>query len=369
MKTDILLYAMSDVSRDARTLNLARAIAATGLSVVVAASCSQEWSCAGILLQKWEDPGGSAFRRWLSFGRWASSLSVQPRVVAAMDFFALLPAIRNASRAGVKLVYDMREFYFALGPLEGRGLRQWLISMAERWWLRRVSRIMVAGRLDARVVQKRYKLTNAPFVLTNTPPYREAIASQYLRERYSIQSSDIIVIYQGIVLHGRGLVPFINAMSQMPDVHLCIVGDGPALAEIRGHAESASVANRIHFHPAVPYDVLHEITCSADVGLCLIEPISLSYEYALPNKFFEYMMARIPSVVSDLPALHDQILQTPVGMLVERSLKPDDICAALDRLRNPSTRAAMQQACGAIRDLCYERQAVRAVDIFRDLLI
>lgn len=369
MKTDVLLFAMSDVSRDARTLNMARAIAATGLSVVVAASCSQEWSNAGISLQKWEDPGGSAFRRWLSFRRWTSSLSIQPRVVAAMDFFALSSAVRNARRAGVKLVYDMREFYFALGPLEGRGLHQWLISMAERWWLRRVSRIIVAGRLDSRVVQKRYKLTDAPFIITNTPPYREAVASQYLRELYSIQSLDIIVIYQGVVHHGRGLVPFINAMSLMPDVHLCIVGDGPALEDIRRYAESDLVVNRIHFHPAVAYDMLHEITCSADVGLCLIEPISLSYEYALPNKFFEYMMARIPSVVSDLTALHDQILQTPVGMLVERSLKPDDICAALDQLRNPSTREAMQQACGAIRDLCYERQAVRAVDVFRSLLI
>ncbi|MBI2794342.1 MAG: glycosyltransferase [Ignavibacteria bacterium] len=368
MKADVLLFAMSDVSRDARTLNLARAIAATGLSVAVAASCSLDWSDAGITMLKWDDPGGSALSRWLSFRQWAASLSIQPRVVAAMDFFALASAVRSAKRANVKLIYDMREFYFALGPLEGKGLRQRLISIAERWWLRSVSRIIVAGRLDARIVQKRFRLSDTPYILTNTPPYREAVVSDKLRKLFSIQSSDIIVIYQGVVHPGRGLVPFINAMALMPDVHLCIVGDGPALSEIRTYAESDLVANRVHFHPSVPYDLLHPITCSADIGLCLIEPVSLSYEYALPNKFFEYMMARIPSVVSDLPALHDQILQTPVGMLVERSLKPDDICAAIEQLRNTSTRQAMIQACGAIRDLCYERQAVYAVDVFRECM-
>jgi len=58
-------------------------------------------------------------------------------------------------------------------------------------------------------------------------------------------------------------------------------------------------------------------TAAADVGLSLIEDISLSYHYALPNKLFEYIMAEIPVIVSNLPQMVEIVMQYNVGEVVE----------------------------------------------------
>ncbi|MBU3699976.1 MAG: glycosyltransferase family 4 protein, partial [Candidatus Kapabacteria bacterium] len=372
--TDVLLVALADVSRDARTLNLARALSAEGLRVTIMAAAASEdhqppavEGGAGIDLIQWSDPGGRAARRWWSLRGYASRQSVRARLVVAMDLFALSAAAIIAQRSGARLVYDMRELYFALGPLEGKGLKQRLLEMHERSMLRRVHRVIVSGELDADLVQQRYGLTERPFVLLNTPPYRDVVASD-LRRRCGVSAGTPLAIYQGVVHHGRGLAPMFRAMALRPDLHLAIVGNGPAEADLRGSAKAAGVSDRVHWLGSVPYDQLHALTCGADVGLCLIEPLSLSYEVALPNKVFEYMMARIPVLASDLPALRSLVEQHPIGPLVDRALLPEDIDVALSQVFDPGLRAAMTDACEASRDLCYERQSQSSVQLIRDLL-
>ena len=93
----------------------------------------------------------------------------------------------------------------------------------------------------------------------------------------------------------------------------------------------------------------------------MIEPVSLSYEYALPNKLFEYMMARIPSIVTDLPALRAHIAAYPVGVLVNRALSVDAVVAAVASLRASDVRRGMIAACEQIHALSYEQQQRAAV--------
>jgi glycosyltransferase involved in cell wall biosynthesis len=368
MQADVVLIALADVSRDARTLNLGRALAHAGLKVAIVASAPVDWSDPAFTLLRWPDPGGSALRRWRHLLQFVRQSTITGRVIGAMDFFAVHAARHIARRTRANIIYDMREFYFALGPLEGRGLKQSVIAWLERRFLRTTPApsVIVTSSLDADIVADHYSLRERPHVLMNTPPYRDRVASTVLRDRFNIPSSDLVVLYQGAVLHGRGIAPFMRSMANMPDVHLCIVGDGPAQRDLADEAERLGITAGVHWYGSVPYDELHAVTCSADVGLCLIEPVSKSYEYALPNKLFEYMMARIPSLVSDLPALRRQLAEAPVGVLVEPSLSTQAIVEAMERLRVPATRQAFIDHCEGIRDLAYERQALRAVDLFRE---
>ncbi len=371
--TDVLLIALADVSRDARTLNLARVLSAAGLSVVVHAAdsrtdaASDAGSGAPLTVIPWSDPGGRAMRRWWSLRRSASRLQVRPRLVIGMDLFALAAARAVARRCNVRLLYDMRELYFALGPLGGRGLRQQILAWHERRMLAGVDRVVVSGELDADLVQQRFHLAQRPFVMLNTPPYRDVVTSD-LRRRCGIADDAPLAIYQGVVHHGRGLLPTFRAMQRMPELHLAVVGDGPAESALRQAAAELGVQQRVHWLGSVAYDRLHELTCGADVGLCLIEPLSLSYEYALPNKVFEYMMARIPALVSDLPALRELVTRHPFGVIVDRSLPADEIVAALRQALDVQPRAAMISACDGVRGLSYENQSRQAVALIRELL-
>jgi glycogen synthase len=370
---DVLLVALADVSRDARTLNFARALSAAGISVAIHAADSRPdaeritVSAAPLDVLPWSDPGGRAARRWWSLNASVRRLSVRPRVVAGMDLFALASARDIARRNAVPLIYDMRELYFALGPLGGKGLRQQLLSWHERRMLAEVDRVIVSGELDADLAQERFHLARRPFVLLNAPPYRDVVTSD-LRQRCGVVDDKPLAIYQGVVHHGRGLLPTFRAMQRMPELHLAVVGDGPAESELRQAAAELGVQQRVHWLGSVPYDRLHALTCGADVGVCLIEPLSLSYEYALPNKLFEYMMARIPSLVTDLPALRALLDQHPVGVMVDRRLRAADVAEAFQVALTQPRRQQMIDACAAITQLSYETQSHRAVELIRELL-
>ncbi|MBU3742549.1 MAG: glycosyltransferase family 4 protein [Candidatus Kapabacteria bacterium] len=360
---DIMLIALADVRRDARTLNAARALASAGYRVGILAAGSLRAE-AGITLYPWNDPGGRAWRRWQSLTRAAAALDVRPRVIGAMDFFAMQAALLLRRRCDARIVYDAREFYFALGPLQGRGWRQRVLSWLESRYVRRANVITVSGPLDADVLANRYRLRDRPAVILNAPPYADAVASTLLRERAGVPGNALVLLYQGVVHHGRGLMPLLDAMPLMSDVHLCVIGDGPALQELQHAAAARGLSDRVHWLGSMPYDDLHAWTCGADIGVTLIEDVSMSYAYALPNKFFEYMRARIPQIVSDLPALHDMIQRYPVGLLVESALRPAAIVDAVDRLRRSETRDAFAAQCDAIRDVCYERQASVLLDVY-----
>ncbi|MBU3679002.1 MAG: glycosyltransferase family 4 protein [Candidatus Kapabacteria bacterium] len=373
IEPDVLLVALSELSRDARTLNLARALASDGLRVAIhAADIGTDVTLKGagepLTVIPWNDPGGRAARRWWSLGRSARRLAVRPRLVIAMDLFALDAARAVARRCGAPLIYDMREFYFALGPLQGKGLRQRLLAWHERRLLGSVDRVIVSGPLDADVVNDRFHLPKPAVVVLNTPPYRDPVTSD-LRKRCGVPHDALLAIYQGVVHHGRGLAPMFSAMSLNPRVHLAIVGNGPAEADLRITANDLGIGNRVHWCESVPYDELHALTCGADVGVCLIEPLSMSYEYALPNKLFETMMARIPVLVTDLPALRRHIESHPVGLIVGRTLDAREIADALDAATTEPRRRQMIVACDDIRQLSYESQAAHVVALCREYLV
>ncbi len=356
---DVLLCALADLRFDARTRNLAHALAADGLIVGVIASGGST-AAPECTVISWSDPGGRAIRRWWSYSRHCAQTDVQARCVIAMDLFALAAASRIARRSSAPLIYDMREFYFALGPLEGKGMRQRILTAHERRHVRHVDDILVSGPLDAEVVRHTFKLAYDPFVLLNTPPYRDVVPSP-LRDRCGVEDDVCLALYQGVVHHGRGIAPILRAMPAMPDVHVAVTGDGPARVELQELAASLGVATRVSWLGAVPYEHLHAFTCGADIGLCLIEPVSMSYEYALPNKLFEYMMARVPTIVTNLPALRAHIDTYPVGECVPRRLAPEDIMQAVAHLRRPDVHQQMVGACEAVRDLSYEHQQRSAV--------
>lgn len=367
MNLHVVICIVGDVSRDSRSLLLARTLDSAGFTVSVAAACTAGEPGGDVTLYTWNDRGGRAAVRALRYGAWLRKQNIPtPRLIIAGDYFALSSAVSLARRTGARLLYDMREFNFALGPLAQRPLRQKFIEWSERRLLRHVDLITVSGPLDAKVVEERFH--RKAEVILNVPPYQPAQRTTRLRDTFTIPSDDTIVLYQGVVHHGRGLEPFLRAMPFLPNVHLCVLGDGPAKRALQEVSRECGVQDRTHWHASVPYDELHSWTCSADLGLCLIEPISMSYEYALPNKLFEYMMAGIPSIVTDLPALHEMIMREPVGMLVNRTLSATDIVDAMTRIRQPITYEALQQRCVATKTYSYEGQSQHVLRVVSSVM-
>ena len=106
-------------------------------------------------------------------------------------------------------------------------------------------------------------------------------------------------------------------------------------------------------------------TAAADVGLSLIENISLSYYYALPNKLFEYIMAEVPVVVSNLPQMAEVVKEYKIGDVVELEEKGSLVNCLKNLLTDNKKLFAYKQNCfEASKRLNWEKEFEEIKHIF-----
>ena len=214
-----------------------------------------------------------------------------------------------------KIYYDCRELYPFLAGLRNKKIVQMFIRVIERIFIKRVDMVITTGPMDAQFIQHYYKITN-PIVLRNLPKHKQDIIPVDLREILSIPQDNKILLYQGVIFEGRGISKTIEALPGLDRVHFVLLGSGNKRKEYEQLAARLNVSNRVHFMGTVSQSELINYTTSADFGMSLIENISLSYYYALPNKMFEYIAAGVPVISSALPQMKDIIDTYKVGWVI-----------------------------------------------------
>lgn len=354
----VAVLAFADARKDARTLNVCRTLATEcelALWNTTPGQCT-EWQWFAVEVP----PHGRMHIRWLRFvvmlcwraQRWRAD------VLWAGDVYCLLPAVVLRWRWNARVVYDAREIYSSLGSLAERRVAQTLLAWYERLLVRWVDRVVTSGQRDAEELARLLPLRAVPEVVLNVPFYAEPTRTNRLRERCCIEHDALVVLYQGAVQRGRGLLRAVEAIALLKTAHLCILGDGDFAGAVEHHARACGVAAQVHLLGSVPYDELLDWTASADVGWCWIEPISHSYELALPNKLFEYAMARVPVLASDLPAIRSVLEEFPFGVCYAPTADAAELAAAITHLHTHA-EVYRYHAERAAREYCYERQQPR----------
>jgi glycosyltransferase involved in cell wall biosynthesis len=98
---------------------------------------------------------------------------------------------------------------------------------------------------------------------------------------------------------------------------------------------------RVKFTGTISQNELLSYTASADIGCVLIENISRSYYYALPNKLFEYIAVGVPVLASKLPQMVQIIDEYGVGKYVDPENR-QEIIDVIKLLRDPELRKVIK---------------------------
>lgn len=156
---------------------------------------------------------------------------------------------------------------------------------------------------------------NSPLVSADI---NECERSNYFREKFKIPPNEKIFLYIGIVGPGRGIELLLDAFASSElNSHVVFLGYG----EYEELIKSYSLKNiNIHYHCPVPHAQVVSIAKSADYGLCLIENISLSDYYCLPNKLFEYCFSGIPVLASNFPDIARVVDKHKLGIVCDISI-------------------------------------------------
>ncbi len=215
----------------------------------------------------------------------------------------------------VWLIYDAHELESQKAGLNKVG--KYVSSVMEKFLVKKVDRLIVVSPSIGKWYENKYGLIKV-VVLRNTPESSNITGRhQVFNDMFSIPKTAMIFIYQGVVNKGRGIELLIKAFSgNAPDKHLVIMGYGPLVDLVK---EAEKNTPNIHFLPAVHPSEIGYYTSGADVGVSVIENISLSYYYCLPNKLFEYLHSGLPVIVSNFPDMATVINQFDCGWVTEVS--------------------------------------------------
>ena len=126
----------------------------------------------------------------------------------------------------------------------------------------------------------------------------------------------IRAVYHGIAHPLRGISELLNAFHGLNDftLSLYLVGKGRYLQRIR--KQSLRVPT-VTVESAVEPHQIQEMLSHFDVGIAFYLNQSLNIQAAMPNKFFEYLLAGIPPIVAPGTSMAAFCEEYNVGFIAE----------------------------------------------------
>ena len=197
--------------------------------------------------------------------------------------------------SSIKIVYDAHELEFQKNTSSKRYGQ--LIAWLEAKHLRAADAMITVTDLIAELYKEHYNIKK-PNVIHNFP-YKQTLGHQdKFRHKFGIRPDQKILLYQGVIAPNRGCEQLIEAFKDMPDQFvLVLLGYGSLWDSIKA---MSSEMNNVFMHEAVGRKELLKHTASADYGIYSIINTNQSHDYALGNKIFEYIMAGLPIISTNL---------------------------------------------------------------------
>lgn len=155
-------------------------------------------------------------------------------------------------------------------------------------------------------------------------------------EKFDHESS---VLYVGTLAEHKGVDILIDAATELSEsVGIEIVGDGPALDDLRTQSRNIDIENRVTFHGRLDHDELPRYYAGADV---FVHPGRWPEPFA--RTALESLQFNCPGVVSDVGA--PPAVFGDAGLIFERN-NSADLAEKLDEILNhKEVRDKLIQAC------------------------
>ncbi|GAA1574004.1 hypothetical protein ACIFOC_00903 [Leucobacter aridicollis] len=210
-----------------------------------------------------------------------------------------------------------------------------------RTYLRRASLVTTVSRGIAELYREHFGVE--PLLMTNAGPFQD------IAVRPS-QGDAIACVHSGAAIGGRGLETMIQVVKDLParfTLDLFLVPGGDGGAHLRELQRAAEGCDRIRFRDPVTPSELPRTLSSFDLGLFWIPPTHTNARLTLPNKFFDYVQARIGVAIGPSEEMVRELREYGLGV-VSRSFDPKDLADSLrdldadklDSFKHAADRAA-----------------------------
>ncbi len=244
-----------------------------------------------------------------------------PAIIHAHDA-AVLEAVVNATNhlaargARPRLIYDAHEFVAGAVRSSERLRTAW--RQMEAHHIKSVDAVITVSEPIADALHRNHRLAARPTVVLNAPVVSSrAVAPSDIRRDCGLAPEIPLLVYSGVTAPKRGVATVVDALAQVPGVHLALVcvpsPTAPFAPELARRGEEMGVADRMHLLQPVEPEAVLDYLRTADLGIHPMIGGIPNHEMALPNKIFDYVFAGLPIITSDLAEMGAFVRRTGVG--------------------------------------------------------
>jgi glycosyltransferase involved in cell wall biosynthesis len=271
--------------------------------------------------------------------------------------------VKRFYNSRVKVIYDAHEYERETIAL--RGFKKTAVKFLEKFLIRYTDRVITVSNSIANEYKRLYPDIERPALVLNTPNYQDIEKKDIFREIFNIDRDKKIFLYQGGLSKGRGIEILLETFKRLSKENSSAVAVFMGYGELEEMVKDASKRYKnIFFHPAVSPDILLEYTSSADFGISTIEDSCLSYRYCLPNKLFEYLIAEIPVVVSNLYEMREFVKKYNVGVVAKENT-PDGLKEAIKEALELDINKVKESIKEVKKLYNWENQERVLIDVYR----
>lgn len=250
---------------------------------------------------------------------------------------------------GDRIHLDLHEFWPALHDNVPQWARLWapFHSWQLRTWGRRVRSATTVNGPIARRYEREYGIACA--VVTNAAPHRDL---EPVPARTPVR-----LVHAGAINPGRKIEHMIEAVARSTSgatLDLYLMGEGtPYREHLSTLAHDSN--GKVRVLPPVPQADLVETLHQYDVGIHVLAPTNGNNALALPNKFFDFVQARLAIVTGPTPPMVELLEQHGLGLVTE-DFSVEAITRAVDSLDAARVDAWKRGSDAAASALAAERQ-------------
>lgn len=299
-----------------------------------------------------------ALRRFKTAEQFAPAIRYAKKLIGGRQFDLVVAndarvlAFADRVRGSAPLWADLHEW----APEERTHVVAWRLLVAPlmvhlcRTYLPKASTVSTVCESIAELYHSHFGVT--PIVIRNSASWQELTPSQTLPDR-------IRLVHSGAAIHGRSLETMIDAVAELGerftlDLYLVPGGDGGRyLSDLKKRA-SGHVNIRFH-EPVLPRDLPSTLN-SFDIGVFWIPPTHTNARLTLPNKFFDFVQARLMLAVGPSVEMERLVKRHHLGV-VSHGFSAEDCVASLGAVSLQEVQKYKQASHRAARELSFEVDA------------
>jgi hypothetical protein len=282
-------------------------------------------------------------------------------LVLCNDIETLPVAIRIAG--GAKVMFDAHEY----APLEYEDNLLFRVFLQEyrKYLCRRYIPRVDCMTTVCEPIASRYRFDTgvSPAIITNAPDYEdlEPIALKADADR-------IRLVHHGGAMKARKLDKTLEVMEHLGDRYelsllLISMKDG-YLEHLK---ERADGRENIRFLPPVPMRELPGSLNRFDIGLFLLEPSNFNYRFALPNKLFEFIQARLAVAIGPSSEMARVVRECGCGVVAE-DFAPHSVARAIESMTLEDINECKRRSHSVAGRFSSETNRVRLLELVGKLV-